>query len=118
MSFTPAGTPCYPNCDNSTIAPVLNVNVSCFLNRYAAGNSYANCDASTIAPVLNVNDFTCFVNRYAGAARSSGSFVVGPSVLNGTDGPFQSGPVATAPAPESPAPLRSPSPSPQNPPAP
>ena len=60
------GTPCYANCDGSTISPVLNVNdFTCFLNRYAAGESYANCDASTIAPVLNVNDFTCFLNSYA-----------------------------------------------------
>ncbi len=67
MSFTlrgPAG--CYANCDQSTIAPILNVNdFSCFLNRYAAGSSMANCDGSTIAPILNVNDFTCFLNRYA-----------------------------------------------------
>jgi hypothetical protein len=63
--FTQA-VPCYANCDASTIAPILNVNdFTCFLNRYAAGQSYANCDASTIAPVLNVNDFTCFLNRYA-----------------------------------------------------
>ena len=26
---------------------------------------YANCDQSTIPPVLNVNDFTCFINQYA-----------------------------------------------------
>ena len=52
-------TTCYANCDSSTIAPVLNVNdFTCFLNRYAAGDSYANCDASTIVPTLNVNDFT------------------------------------------------------------
>ena len=59
-------TTCYPNCDGSTAAPILNVNdFTCFLNKYAAGDSYANCDASTLAPVLNVNDFTCFLNRYA-----------------------------------------------------
>jgi outer membrane protein assembly factor BamB len=58
--------PCYANCDASTIAPILNVNdFTCFLNRFAAGESLANCDASTVAPVLNVNDFTCFLNRYA-----------------------------------------------------
>jgi hypothetical protein len=57
---------CYANCDGSTIAPTLNVNdFTCFLNRFAAGESYANCDSSTIAPVLNVNDFTCFLNQYA-----------------------------------------------------
>jgi len=58
---------CYPNCDNSTIPPVLNVNdFFCFLNRYAQGDSYANCDNSTIPPVLNISDFLCFVNVYAG----------------------------------------------------
>ncbi len=58
--------PCYANCDASTLAPVLNVNdFSCFLNKYAAGDSYANCDGSTVAPVLNVNDFSCFTNKYA-----------------------------------------------------
>jgi len=64
LVFTPPT--CYANCDGSTIVPVLNVNdFTCFLNRYAAGQSYANCDASTIAPVLNVNDFVCFNNRFA-----------------------------------------------------
>jgi hypothetical protein len=57
---------CYANCDNSAIAPVLNVNdFTCFLNLYAAGNPAANCDDSTVVPVLNVNDFTCFLNKYA-----------------------------------------------------
>lgn len=57
---------CYPNCDNSTLAPILNVNdFLCFMNQYAAGASYANCDNSTIPPVLNVNDFQCFINEYA-----------------------------------------------------
>ena len=58
--------PCYANCDGSTTAPVLNVNdFTCFLNRFAAGDTYANCDGSTTAPVLNVNDFTCFLNAFA-----------------------------------------------------
>jgi hypothetical protein len=57
---------CYANCDQSTVAPVLNVqDFTCFLQRYAAGESYANCDSSTAAPVLNVQDFTCFLQRYA-----------------------------------------------------
>jgi len=61
-----SGPVCYPNCDGSTIAPVLNVlDFNCFLNRFAAGDSYANCDGSTIAPVLNVLDFNCFLNRFA-----------------------------------------------------
>ncbi len=56
---------CYPNCDGSTVAPILNVNdFTCFLNRFAAGDAYANCDASTTPPVLNVLDFTCFLNAF------------------------------------------------------
>ena len=58
--------PCYPNCDNSTTAPVLNINdFICFLNRFAAADTYANCDNSTTPPVLNVLDFGCFLNRFA-----------------------------------------------------
>jgi hypothetical protein len=30
---------------------------------------YANCDSSTISPVLNVEDFTCFINEFAGALQ-------------------------------------------------
>ncbi len=57
---------CYANCDNSTQAPILNVaDFTCFLNRFAAGDSYANCDQSTQPPVLNVADFTCFLNQFA-----------------------------------------------------
>ncbi len=57
---------CWANCDNSTIAPVLNVlDFSCFLNKFAAGEAYANCDQSTVAPVLNVLDFACFLNKFA-----------------------------------------------------
>jgi hypothetical protein len=60
------GPACYPNCDGSTIPPVLNVNdFICFQTRFAAGDSYANCDGSTIPPVLNVNDFICFQTRFA-----------------------------------------------------
>ncbi|MEX2220027.1 MAG: GC-type dockerin domain-anchored protein [Phycisphaerales bacterium] len=59
-------TSCYPNCDESTALPVLNVaDFGCFLTRYAAGDPYANCDGSTTAPVLNVQDFGCFLTRYA-----------------------------------------------------
>ncbi len=57
---------CYANCDHSTTPPVLNVlDFSCFLNKFAAGDTYANCDRSTIAPVLNVLDFSCFLNKFA-----------------------------------------------------
>ncbi len=30
---------------------------------------YANCDGSSVAPVLTANDFQCFLNRFAAAAR-------------------------------------------------
>jgi hypothetical protein len=64
--FSPVGGGCYPNCDGSTTAPVLNVgDFTCFLQRFAAGESYANCDNSTVPPVLNVGDFTCFLQRFA-----------------------------------------------------
>jgi hypothetical protein len=57
---------CFPNCDNSTAPPILNVaDFTCFLSRYAVGDSYANCDGSTAAPALNVADFTCFLQKYA-----------------------------------------------------
>ncbi len=57
---------CYPNCDNSTTPPVLNVlDFTCFLNKFAAGDPYANCDQSTVPPTLNVLDFTCFLNAFA-----------------------------------------------------
>jgi len=57
---------CYPNCDGSTTAPILNVlDFTCFLNHFAAGDSYANCDGSTTPPVLNILDFTCFLNAFA-----------------------------------------------------
>jgi hypothetical protein len=67
--------PCYANCDQSTTAPLLNVeDFSCFINRFAEGQllgaaqqvtHYANCDNSTTVPVLNVEDFTCFINKFA-----------------------------------------------------
>jgi subtilisin-like proprotein convertase family protein len=57
---------CYPNCDNSTAVPFLNVlDFNCFLNKFSAGDSYANCDGSTTVPVLNVLDFNCFLNRFS-----------------------------------------------------
>jgi hypothetical protein len=59
-------TPCFANCDGSTVQPILNANdFQCFLNKFAAGDSYANCDGSTIAPVLNANDFQCYMNAFA-----------------------------------------------------
>ena len=58
--------PCYANCDNSTSHPVLNVaDFTCFLQKFAAGNTIANCDNSTTPPILNVADFTCFLQNFA-----------------------------------------------------
>jgi probable HAF family extracellular repeat protein len=58
--------PCYANCDGSSTTPVLNVaDFTCFLQRFAAGDTYANCDNSTTTPTLNVADFTCFLQRFA-----------------------------------------------------
>jgi hypothetical protein len=66
FTITTCQPACYPNCDASTTAPILNVlDFNCFLNRFAAGASYANCDGSTIPPVLNVLDFNCFLNAFA-----------------------------------------------------
>jgi hypothetical protein len=57
---------CYPNCDCSSAAPLLNTSdFICFLNKYAAFDPYANCDASTAPPTLNVADFICFMNKFA-----------------------------------------------------
>jgi hypothetical protein len=57
---------CYANCDGSNAAPILNVqDFSCFLQRFAGGDPYANCDGSTAPPVLNVADFSCFLQRFA-----------------------------------------------------
>jgi hypothetical protein len=64
--FEAGAASCYANCDNSTTAPILNVNdFICFQTHFAAGDSYANCDLSTAPPILNVNDFVCFQTRFA-----------------------------------------------------
>jgi hypothetical protein len=62
--------PCYPNCDESTTPPILNVaDFGCFLQKFAASDPYANCDGSTQAPVLNVADFGCFLQAFAAGCR-------------------------------------------------
>jgi trimeric autotransporter adhesin len=71
----PPPPPCYANCDQSTVAPILNVDdFTCFINGFAAARAlqpfqqvghWANCDQSTTPPVLNIDDFTCFINRFA-----------------------------------------------------
>jgi hypothetical protein len=64
--FGEIATGCYPNCDQSTVQPILNVDdFTCFINAYASSDPYANCDGSTTPPILNVDDFTCFINAYA-----------------------------------------------------
>jgi hypothetical protein len=68
LSFQPltTGPTCYPNCDNSTQVPFLNVaDFSCFLGKFAAADPYANCDGSTTPPVHNVADFSCFLSKFA-----------------------------------------------------
>jgi hypothetical protein len=58
--------PCYPNCDGSTDAPVLNIlDFACFLTRFSQGDPWANCDGSTTPPVLNILDFNCFLRQFA-----------------------------------------------------
>jgi probable HAF family extracellular repeat protein len=60
------GSPCYANCDGSTVAPILNINdFVCFSQQFAAADTRANCDGSTTPPLLNVNDFVCFQQRLA-----------------------------------------------------
>jgi hypothetical protein len=71
--------PCRANCDQSAVAPILNVDdFTCFINEYASASvlplqqqveHYANCDGSTSAPILNVDDFTCFINEFAAGCR-------------------------------------------------
>jgi hypothetical protein len=64
------GAVCYPNCDGSTTAPILNVaDFTCFLTKFAAGDPYANCDGSTVPPVLNIADFSCFLQQFAAGCR-------------------------------------------------
>jgi hypothetical protein len=66
VEYSLGGSTCYANCDASTATPVLNVaDFTCFLQRFAAGESYANCDSSTTVPTLNVADFTCFLQQFA-----------------------------------------------------
>jgi hypothetical protein len=62
--------PCYANCDDSTIEPILNVaDFSCFLSRFAAQDPYANCDQSTLEPTLNIADFSCFLQKFAAGCQ-------------------------------------------------
>jgi hypothetical protein len=57
---------CYPNCDDSTAAPFLNIaDFVCFTQRFAAGDPYANCDGSTSPPILTASDFVCFQQQFA-----------------------------------------------------
>jgi hypothetical protein len=60
-----SGGGCYPNCDGSTVPPILTANdFTCFLTSFVAVESYANCDGSTVEPVLTANDFTCFLTSF------------------------------------------------------
>jgi hypothetical protein len=60
------GGPCYPNCDQSTTPPILNIaDFTCFLIKFAAQDPYANCDHSSAPPMFNVADFSCFLTKFA-----------------------------------------------------
>jgi hypothetical protein len=62
VSIVPAPGSCYPNCDDSTIPPALNVqDFNCFMARFSRGEAWADCDASG---GINVLDFNCFLNRF------------------------------------------------------
>jgi hypothetical protein len=64
-AFEFQGQTCYANCDQSTTAPILNIDdFTCFINRYAMGHPLANCDGSTTEPILDVNDFACFIEAF------------------------------------------------------
>jgi hypothetical protein len=57
------GTTCYANCDNSEVAPILNVeDFICFIQRFANSDPYTDCDGSGS---LNVEDVICFVGQFA-----------------------------------------------------
>jgi trimeric autotransporter adhesin len=54
---------CYPNCDNSTVAPVVNVaDFSCFLQKFAKSDPYANCNVDA---TIDIADFACFLQKFA-----------------------------------------------------
>jgi hypothetical protein len=58
---------CYPNCDNSTASPRLNVNdFMCFLNKWVTKDPYANCDVDA---QINIADFQCFLNKFAAGCQ-------------------------------------------------
>jgi O-glycosyl hydrolase len=66
VGSTGGATTCYPNCDGSTTAPVLNVtDFTCFLDRFYAQDPWANCDGSTTPPSFNILDFTCYIRSFA-----------------------------------------------------
>jgi hypothetical protein len=53
---------CYPNCDNSTRSPALNVaDFTCFLQRFALHDAYANCNQDA---TIDVADFVCYITRF------------------------------------------------------
>jgi hypothetical protein len=54
---------CYPNCDNSTIPPVVNIaDFSCFLQKFAKNDPYANCNVDA---TIDIADFACFLQKFA-----------------------------------------------------
>jgi len=64
-ALTRFACPCYANCDESDVAPVLALrDFNCFLDRFRSGDPYANCDGSTGSPLLSAADFVCFLNAF------------------------------------------------------
>ncbi len=62
-SYGPAAPSCTADCDCS--ASLTPADLTCFLERFTAGDPRANCDRSAAAPVLNTADFTCFLRLFA-----------------------------------------------------
>jgi hypothetical protein len=53
---------CYADCDNSQVAPRLNVeDFSCFIQKFAYGDPYVDCNQDGIR---DVQDFHCFIQRF------------------------------------------------------
>jgi len=53
---------CYPNCDGSTLTPILTGNdFQCFLTKFVSQDPYANCDG---LGGFTANDFSCFLNAF------------------------------------------------------
>ena len=68
MECTTMGSPCYPDCDQSTGVGILDIfDFLCFQNSFVAGEEYAcDCDMSTGPLVCDIFDFLCFQDAFVG----------------------------------------------------